>query len=96
MAVVERSTLDAVRGAIGRDIAARHQYTRAFNGMALELTRQEAEEVYDTTAFAFSDDGTLSERAMRFLIEGENKREDVASMPGVISCSWSSDIWAGV
>ena len=35
-------TLAAVRGKLGRDVAAMHQYTRAFNGVALELTREEA------------------------------------------------------
>lgn len=39
----QSGTLAAVRAGIGREVAARRQYTRAFNGMALELTRQEAD-----------------------------------------------------
>jgi subtilisin family serine protease len=38
-------TLAAVRGRVGRDVAALHQYAHAFNGMALELTREEADRV---------------------------------------------------
>jgi hypothetical protein len=35
-------TLAAVRAKVGREVAALRQYTRAFNGMALELSQEEA------------------------------------------------------
>ena len=38
----QRDTLAAVRSRVGREVPVRHQYTRAFNGMALELTAAEA------------------------------------------------------
>jgi hypothetical protein len=37
--------LATVRGRLGRDVAALHQYVHAFNGMALELTREEADRI---------------------------------------------------
>lgn len=40
----------------------------------LSLTREDALEAYDGIAFAYSDDGTLSERSMRFTIEAEKKQ----------------------
>lgn len=42
---VQAETLAAVRGRIGRDVPALHQYVHAFDGMALELTREEADRV---------------------------------------------------
>ena len=41
----QREMLAAVRSRLGREVAVRHQYTRAFNGMALELTPQEADRI---------------------------------------------------
>ncbi|HET9229085.1 MAG TPA: S8 family serine peptidase, partial [Thermoanaerobaculia bacterium] len=38
----QRDTLAAVRATVGREVPVHHQYTRAFNGMALELTAEEA------------------------------------------------------
>jgi ABC-type nitrate/sulfonate/bicarbonate transport system substrate-binding protein len=40
----------------------------------LGVSREEAEEAYDGIAFAYSDDGTISERSMRFTIEAEKKQ----------------------
>lgn len=40
----------------------------------LSLTRDEAADAYDGVAFAFSADGTLSERSMRFTIESEKQQ----------------------
>jgi NitT/TauT family transport system substrate-binding protein len=40
----------------------------------LGVTREEAEEAYDAIANAYSDDGTLSERSLRFTIESEKKQ----------------------
>jgi ABC-type nitrate/sulfonate/bicarbonate transport system substrate-binding protein len=40
----------------------------------LGVSRAEAEEAYDNIVFAYSDDGTLSERSMRFTIESEKKQ----------------------
>jgi hypothetical protein len=38
----QRETLAAVRAKVGREVAALHQYTRVFNGLALELSKEEA------------------------------------------------------
>jgi hypothetical protein len=38
----QREALAAVRAKVGREVAALRQYTRAFNGMALELSKEEA------------------------------------------------------
>jgi hypothetical protein len=38
-------TLAAIRGKLGRDVAALRQYTHAFAGMALELSREEADRI---------------------------------------------------
>ncbi|HEX3126214.1 MAG TPA: S8 family serine peptidase [Thermoanaerobaculia bacterium] len=38
-------TLAAVRSRIGRDVAALHQYVYAYNGLSLELTREEADRI---------------------------------------------------
>ena len=43
----------------------------------LSLPREQAEQAYDGVAAAFSDDGTLSERAMRFTVESEKKALDL-------------------
>jgi NitT/TauT family transport system substrate-binding protein len=40
----------------------------------LSLTRDEAADAYDGVAFAFSADGTLSERSLRFTIESEKQQ----------------------
>jgi ABC-type nitrate/sulfonate/bicarbonate transport system substrate-binding protein len=40
----------------------------------LQIDREEAEQAYDGIASAYSDDGTLSERSMRFTIEAEKKQ----------------------
>ena len=40
----------------------------------LSLTRDEAADAYDGVAFAYSADGTLSERSMRFTIESEKQQ----------------------
>jgi len=44
----------------------------------LGLGREEAEQAYDGIAFAFSDDGTLSERSMRFALDSEKKQLGIA------------------
>jgi NitT/TauT family transport system substrate-binding protein len=44
----------------------------------LGLDRAEAEQAYDGIAFAFSDDGTLSERSLRFVVESEKKQLGLA------------------
>jgi ABC-type nitrate/sulfonate/bicarbonate transport system substrate-binding protein len=40
----------------------------------LSITREEAEEAYDTSVYAYSDDGTVSERTLRFTIEAEKQQ----------------------
>jgi len=40
----------------------------------LDVPRAEAEQAYDAVVGAFSDDGTLSERSMRFTIEAEKRQ----------------------
>ena len=49
----------------------------------LKLPREEAEQAYDGIAWAYSDDGTVSERSLRYTIEAEKKElklaEDVPS-----------------
>jgi NitT/TauT family transport system substrate-binding protein len=43
----------------------------------LSLSREEAALAYDGTAYAFSADGTVSERALRYTIEAEKQQLDV-------------------
>ncbi len=43
----------------------------------LSLSREEAALAYDGTAYAFSTDGTVSERALRYTIEAEKQQLDV-------------------
>jgi hypothetical protein len=38
----QREALGAVQAKVGREVVARHQYTRVLNGMALELSKEEA------------------------------------------------------
>jgi ABC-type nitrate/sulfonate/bicarbonate transport system substrate-binding protein len=40
----------------------------------LRVTREEAAQAYDGIAFAFSDDGTLSDRSMRYTLDAERKQ----------------------
>ena len=44
----------------------------------LSLGREEAEQAYDGIAAAFGDDGTLSERSLRFTIEAEKRQVGLA------------------
>ena len=41
----QSEALAAVRASVGREVAALRQYTRAFNGMALELSKEEADRI---------------------------------------------------
>jgi ABC-type nitrate/sulfonate/bicarbonate transport system substrate-binding protein len=43
----------------------------------LSLPRDQAEQAYDGVAFAFSEDGTLSERSMRYTVESEKRALDM-------------------
>jgi hypothetical protein len=44
----------------------------------LGLDREEAGQAYDGIVAAFSDDGTLSERSMRFVVDSEKKQLGIA------------------
>jgi ABC-type nitrate/sulfonate/bicarbonate transport system substrate-binding protein len=44
----------------------------------LSLTREEAAQAYDGVASAYSDDGTLSERSLRFTIDAEKRQLGIA------------------
>ena len=44
----------------------------------LGLSREEAGAAYDSIAYAFSDDGTLSDRSMRFTLDAEKKQLGIA------------------
>lgn len=47
----------------------------------LDLTPEEAGQAYDAVHYAYSDDGTLSERAMQFTLDSERKQLGLGAVP---------------